>query len=133
MICSSRGVALAMGQRSLDSIRAPHAALVQQCRCCGPQPQGPLGTLATSRARCVSVVVANPELFAADAKAPRQMRLANAFCRFLSNGPGGALPDIADADLGAGVPFGQNPQISPSSWSRLSSIGNRNLWCVRCL
>ena len=38
--------------------------------------------VATSRARCVSVVVASPELFAADAKAPRQMKLANAFCRF---------------------------------------------------
>lgn len=38
--------------------------------------------VATSRARCVSIVVASPELFAADAKAPRQMKLANAFCRF---------------------------------------------------
>lgn len=39
--------------------------------------------VATSRARCVSIVVASPGLFAADAKAPRQMKLANAFCRFL--------------------------------------------------
>ena len=38
--------------------------------------------VATSRARCVSIVVANPKLFAADAKTPRQMQLANAFCRF---------------------------------------------------
>jgi uncharacterized protein len=38
--------------------------------------------VATSRARCVSIIVANPEIFAADAKAPRQMKLANAFCRF---------------------------------------------------
>ena len=38
--------------------------------------------VATSRARCVSIIVANPDIFAADAKAPRQMKLANAFCRF---------------------------------------------------
>lgn len=38
--------------------------------------------VATSRARCVSIVVASPDLFAPDAKAPRQMKLANAFCRF---------------------------------------------------
>jgi uncharacterized protein len=38
--------------------------------------------VATSRGRCVSIVVASPDLFAADAKAPRQMKLANAFCRF---------------------------------------------------
>lgn len=38
--------------------------------------------VATSRARCVSIVVASPQLFAADAKSPPQMKLANAFCRF---------------------------------------------------
>lgn len=38
--------------------------------------------VATSRARCVSIIVANPDVFAPDAKAPRQMKLANAFCRF---------------------------------------------------
>lgn len=39
--------------------------------------------VATSRARCVSIVVASPGLFEVDAKDPRQMKLANAFCRFL--------------------------------------------------
>lgn len=38
--------------------------------------------VATSRARCLSIVVASPDLFAADAKSPPQMKLANAFCRF---------------------------------------------------
>jgi uncharacterized protein len=38
--------------------------------------------VATSRAQCVSIVVASPDLFAADAKSPPQMKLANAFCRF---------------------------------------------------
>ncbi|HYJ79967.1 MAG TPA: DEAD/DEAH box helicase, partial [Longimicrobiaceae bacterium] len=38
--------------------------------------------VATSRARCVAVVVASPELFVPDCRTPQQMRLANAFCRF---------------------------------------------------
>jgi uncharacterized protein len=38
--------------------------------------------VATSRARCIAIVVASPLLFAPDARSPEQMRLANAFCRF---------------------------------------------------
>ena len=38
--------------------------------------------VATSRARCLAVVVASPELFFPECKTPHQMRLANAFCRF---------------------------------------------------
>jgi uncharacterized protein len=38
--------------------------------------------VATSRARCVAVVVASPDLFRVRARTPEQMRLANAFCRF---------------------------------------------------
>ena len=38
--------------------------------------------VATSRARCISVVVASPDLFRVRARTPAQMRLANAFCRF---------------------------------------------------
>jgi AAA domain len=38
--------------------------------------------VAISRARCVSVVVGNPALFRVQCKTPRQMELANAFCRF---------------------------------------------------
>ena len=37
--------------------------------------------VATSRARCACIVVGNPRLFAPDCQAPRQMSLANAFCR----------------------------------------------------
>ncbi|HSH44925.1 MAG TPA: AAA domain-containing protein, partial [Longimicrobiales bacterium] len=37
--------------------------------------------VATSRARCLAVVVASPELFAPECRTPGQMRLANAFCR----------------------------------------------------
>jgi uncharacterized protein len=39
--------------------------------------------VATSRARCVAVVVASPALFQVRCKTPRQMELANAFCRYL--------------------------------------------------
>jgi uncharacterized protein len=39
--------------------------------------------VAISRARCVAVVVASPALFHVRCKTPRQMELANAFCRYL--------------------------------------------------
>ena len=39
--------------------------------------------VATSRARCVAIVVASPDLFRVRARTPEQMRLANAFCRFV--------------------------------------------------
>lgn len=38
--------------------------------------------VATSRARCVAVIVASPALFQAQCKTPRQIRLANALCRY---------------------------------------------------
>ncbi len=39
--------------------------------------------VATSRAQCVAVIVANPGLFQVQCKTPRQIELANAFCRYL--------------------------------------------------
>jgi hypothetical protein len=39
--------------------------------------------VAVSRARCLSIVVGSPALFRVRCKTPRQMDLANAFCRFL--------------------------------------------------
>ena len=42
--------------------------------------------VATSRAKCVCVVVASPRLFEAECRTPRQMQLANAFCRYLELG-----------------------------------------------
>ena len=39
--------------------------------------------VATSRARCVAVVAASPDLLRVRARTPGQMRLANAFCRFV--------------------------------------------------
>jgi uncharacterized protein len=39
--------------------------------------------VATSRARCLCVMVGSPELFEVECRTPRQAQLANAFCRFL--------------------------------------------------
>ena len=39
--------------------------------------------VATSRAKCICVVVASPRLFEVECRTPRQMSLANAFCRYL--------------------------------------------------
>jgi len=38
--------------------------------------------VATSRARCVCILVANPKLFEPECRTPQQMKLANAFCRY---------------------------------------------------
>jgi predicted RecB family nuclease len=45
--------------------------------------------VATSRARCVALVVASPELIRVACHSPRQMRLANALCRFVEMSAGG--------------------------------------------
>ena len=39
--------------------------------------------VAISRAKCLAVMVASPAIFEAECKTPRQMQLANAFCRYL--------------------------------------------------
>ncbi|MEP6186330.1 TM0106 family RecB-like putative nuclease [Roseibium sp.] len=39
--------------------------------------------VATSRAQCVAILVASPNIFEAECKTPRQMQLANGFCRYL--------------------------------------------------
>jgi len=39
--------------------------------------------VATSRARCVCVLVGSPVLFEPECRTPEQMEMANAFCRYL--------------------------------------------------
>jgi uncharacterized protein len=39
--------------------------------------------VATSRATCMSILVSSPQLFEAECRTPRQIQLANAFCRYL--------------------------------------------------
>ena len=43
--------------------------------------------VATSRAKCVTILVGSPQVFEADCRTPRQMKLANAFCRYLEMAP----------------------------------------------
>ena len=42
--------------------------------------------VATSRARCTCILVANPRLLEPECRTPRQMKLANVFCRYLEMG-----------------------------------------------
>ena len=51
--------------------------------------------VATSRARCVAIVVGSPDLWRVRARSPEQMRLANAFCRFIEMAAGPREPAIA--------------------------------------
>ena len=39
--------------------------------------------VAISRAKCLAILIASPRIFEAECKTPRQMQLANAFCRYL--------------------------------------------------
>jgi len=39
--------------------------------------------VATSRDKCVSILVGSPQIFEAECRTPRQIQLANAFCRYL--------------------------------------------------
>jgi uncharacterized protein len=42
--------------------------------------------VATSRAKCAAIIVANARLFAPECRSPRQMKLANALCRYREMG-----------------------------------------------
>jgi superfamily I DNA and/or RNA helicase len=39
--------------------------------------------VATSRAKCVSILVGSSQIFEVDCRTPRQIQLANAFCRYV--------------------------------------------------
>jgi uncharacterized protein len=39
--------------------------------------------VATSRARCICILVGSPQVFKAECRTPRHMQLANAFCRYM--------------------------------------------------
>jgi uncharacterized protein len=49
--------------------------------------------VATSRARCVAIVAASPDLLRVRARTPAQMRLANALCRYVEMAAGQARND----------------------------------------
>jgi superfamily I DNA and/or RNA helicase len=51
--------------------------------------------VATSRAKCICILVASPSVFEAQCRSPRQMQLANAFARYLEL----AAPIVEQAHL----------------------------------
>jgi superfamily I DNA and/or RNA helicase len=70
--------------------------------------------VATSRAKWVSILVSSPQIFEAECRTPRQIQLANAFCRYLemaeASTPGNFVP-------ARGVYDGRIARIAPSSTS----------------
>ena len=48
--------------------------------------------VATSRAKCVSIMVSSPQIFEAECRTPRQIQLANAFSRYLEMADRVAFP-----------------------------------------
>jgi len=86
---------LPMGSRvgTVDKFQGQQAAVVFYSMATSTPEDAPRGmeflyslnrlNVAVSRARCVAVIVASPVLFQVQCKTPRQIELANAFCRYL--------------------------------------------------
>ncbi len=82
---------------TVDKFQGQEAAVVIYSMATSSPDEAPRGmeflyslnrlNVATSRARCVCILVASPKLFEVDCRSPRQMRLANAFCRYLEMAP----------------------------------------------
>ena len=83
-----------MGARvgTVDKFQGQEAAIVIYSMATSRPEDAPRGmeflfslnrlNVATSRARCAAILVASPRLFEPECKTPRQMKLANALCRF---------------------------------------------------
>ena len=54
--------------------------------------------VATSRAKCLAIVVASPELIRVRCHTPHQMKLANALCRFIELADAHGRPDLPTGD-----------------------------------
>jgi uncharacterized protein len=61
--------------------------------------------VATSRARCITIVAASPDLLRVRARTPDQMRLANALCRYVElarpAGPAASTPGVGAGPIAA--------------------------------
>jgi len=71
--------------------------------------------VATSRAKGIAVVVASPELIRVACHTPRQMRLANALCRFVEYAEGDGPPDPPAAPSGEAASRPPGPGSPPAS------------------
>ena len=76
--------------------------------------------VATSRAKCVAIVVASPELVRVTCHTPRQMRLANALCRFVEMAEDRGPPAGADASPLAAAEFAA---AGPTTGEQLRWLG----------
>jgi Ni2+-binding GTPase involved in maturation of urease and hydrogenase len=92
---SALGERLPVGARigTVDKFQGQQAAVVFYSMATSTPEDAPRGmeflyslnrlNVAVSRARCVAVIVASPALFQVQCRTPRQIELANAFCRYL--------------------------------------------------
>ena len=95
---SALAKALPVGARvgTVDKFQGQQAAVVFYSMTTSTPEDAPRGmeflyslnrlNVAVSRAQCVAVIVASPALFQVNCKTPRQIQLANAFCRYLEMG-----------------------------------------------
>jgi hypothetical protein len=69
----------------LERAQVRHRRRFTECQLRAARPSYSLNRLnvATSRAMCLCVVVGSPTLFEPECRIPRQMQMANAFCRYL--------------------------------------------------
>ena len=78
--------------RTVDKFQGQEAAIVIFSPASSSAEEAPRGmeflyspnrlNVATSRARCLAVIVGSPKLFGPHCRSVRQMKLANGFCRF---------------------------------------------------
>jgi len=78
---------------TVDKFQGQEAAVVIYSMACSSPSEASRGleflyslnrlNVATSRARCATILVANPRLFEPECKSPRQMKLANGLCRYV--------------------------------------------------
>jgi len=78
---------------TVDRFQGQEAPVVIYSMTCSSAEDAPRGmeflysltrlNVTTSRARCACILVANRKLLEPDCRTPRQMQLANAFCRYL--------------------------------------------------
>ena len=90
---ASFGIEAAVDMDTVDKFQGQEAPIAIYSMATSTHADAPRGmdflyslnrfNVATSRAKCLSILVGSPRLFETECRTPRQMRLANAFCRYL--------------------------------------------------
>jgi uncharacterized protein len=81
--------------------------------------------VATSRAQCVAIVIASPELVRVTCHTPRQMQLANALCRFVEVAEGRGPGPAAGPGPAVPAPSAESAPtaVAPTTGEQLSWLG----------